>query len=237
MKRLLSTLVLTIGLTVSANAMTYSEARSYALFLSDKMAYELELSDEQYEAVYEINLDYLMSISDDSQLYGGYWTRRNTALEYVLSAWQLSAFRAAEYFYRPLAWVNGRWQWLIYGRYGRDDFYRSKPKAYKNYRGGGREANYYKGRSYNASNSRRYAGPTSSKQTISHFDNKLDKNKSSAGNTPTNASRARGGRASRSTTSQPSFNQAQRSYDSSRKQSEKSERKQQKQQNRQRSAK
>ena len=50
-------------MTISANAMSYNAAKNEALFLSDKMAYELNLTAAQYEAVYEINLDYLMTTS------------------------------------------------------------------------------------------------------------------------------------------------------------------------------
>lgn len=49
-------------MTISANAMGYKAARDEALFLSDKMAHELCLTADQYEAVYEINLDYLMCL-------------------------------------------------------------------------------------------------------------------------------------------------------------------------------
>ena len=40
-------------MTISANAMSYNAAKNEALFLSDKMAYELNLTAAQYEAVYE----------------------------------------------------------------------------------------------------------------------------------------------------------------------------------------
>ena len=53
-------------MTISANAMSYNAAKHEALFLSDKMAYELNLTAAQYEAVYEINLDYLMSLNIQS---------------------------------------------------------------------------------------------------------------------------------------------------------------------------
>ena len=45
-------------MTISANAMSYNAAKHEALFLSDKMAYELNLTAAQYEAVYEINTPY-----------------------------------------------------------------------------------------------------------------------------------------------------------------------------------
>ena len=38
-------------MTISANAMSYNAAKNEALFLSDKMAYELNLTAAQYEAV------------------------------------------------------------------------------------------------------------------------------------------------------------------------------------------
>ena len=82
MKKFILALVTLFTLTVSANAMSYEQARQQALFLTDKMAYELNLTDEQYEAAYEINLDYLMSVNDYSDLYGVYWSQRNLDLSY-----------------------------------------------------------------------------------------------------------------------------------------------------------
>ena len=61
-------MMLTVAL--SASAMSYEQARERALFLTDKMAYELNLNDEQYEAAYEVNLDYLMSINTYDDIYG-----------------------------------------------------------------------------------------------------------------------------------------------------------------------
>ena len=59
-KRLIFVLAALLTMSVSASAMSYEQARNEALFLTDKMAYELNLTDAQYEAAYEINLDYLM---------------------------------------------------------------------------------------------------------------------------------------------------------------------------------
>ncbi len=47
-------LAMMMVMTISANAMSYNAAKNEALFLSDKMAYELNLTAAQYEAVYEI---------------------------------------------------------------------------------------------------------------------------------------------------------------------------------------
>ena len=70
-------------MTMSARAMSYSAAKNEALFLSDKMAYELNLTASQYDAVYEINLDYMMSVNGRNDTYGTWWKRRNTDLKYT----------------------------------------------------------------------------------------------------------------------------------------------------------
>ena len=69
-------------MTISANAMSYNAAKHEALFLSDKMAYELNLTAAQYEAVYEINLDYLMSLNGRGDVFGIWWDRRNADLRF-----------------------------------------------------------------------------------------------------------------------------------------------------------
>ena len=126
-----------LTLTLSASAMSYEQARNEALFLTDKMAYELNLTDAQYEAAYEINLDYLMGVTSQADVFGVYWERRNLDLSYILYSWQWDAFRAASYFYRPLYWDAGYWHFGIYLRYPRRDyFYFGRPHFYATYRGG-----------------------------------------------------------------------------------------------------
>jgi len=152
MKKMLFTLVAMLTIAVSANAMSYEQARREALFLTDKMAYELNLTDAQYEAAYEINLDYLMGVTSYNDVFGTYWERRNLDISYILYSWQWDLFRAATYFYRPLYWEAGVWHFGIYARYPhRDYFYFGRPHFYLTYRGGhswrhngGRS--YYEGR-------------------------------------------------------------------------------------------
>ena len=67
MKKTLMAIVALVTFTASANAMSYEQARREALFLTDKMAYELNLNDSQYDAAYEINLDYLKDRSFKSK--------------------------------------------------------------------------------------------------------------------------------------------------------------------------
>lgn len=136
MKKYILSIMAMMTIALTANAMSFTQAQREALFLTDKMAYELNLTDDQYDACYEINLDYLMGVSTVDDLYGTYWTRRNIDLGYILLDWQLSAFRAASYFYRPLYWDAG-WHFGIYARYPRRSFYYfSRPTVYVSYRGG-----------------------------------------------------------------------------------------------------
>lgn len=136
-KYILSLAVMMMTMFTSANAMSYEQAREQALFLTDKMAYELNLNESQYEAAYEVNLDYLMSVNTYNDLYADCWTRRNLDLSYILFDWQYSAFCAASYFYRPLWWEGGVWHFGIYARYPhRDYFYFGRPHFYVTYRGG-----------------------------------------------------------------------------------------------------
>ena len=125
-----------LTVSISVNAMSYEQARNEALFLTDKMAYELNLTDEQYEAAYEINLDYLMGVTGRDNVFGTYWERRNLDLSYILLEWQWNAFVAATYFYRPLYWEAGYWHFGIYRRYPhRDYFYFGRPHFYVTYHG------------------------------------------------------------------------------------------------------
>ncbi len=155
MKKFIIALVAMFTMTfTTASAMSYEQARQQALFLTDKMAYELNLTDDQYEAAYEVNLDYLMGINTYDDLYGVYWRQRNLDLSYILLDWQYRAFCDATYFYRPLYWDGGYWHFGIYARYPRRDYYFfGRPHFYVSYRGdhcwrvnGGRS--WYHGRSY-----------------------------------------------------------------------------------------
>ena len=154
MKRFISIMALLFTLTFTANAMSYEQAREQALFLTDKMAYELNLTDDQYEAAYEINLDYLMSVNTVDDLYGSYWRYRNLDMSYVLLDWQYRAFCDAAYFYRPLYFSGGYWRFGVYARYPhRDYFYFNRPTVYVSYCGGhswgmNRGRSWYHGRDY-----------------------------------------------------------------------------------------
>ena len=137
MKKMMIALTMMLLTAATGKAMSYEQARNEALFLTDKMAYELNLTDEQYEAAYEINLDYLMGVASRDDVLGEYWERRNLDLSYILLEWQWNAFCAATYFYRPLYWNDGFWHFAVYARYPhRDYFFFGRPVFYATYRGG-----------------------------------------------------------------------------------------------------
>ena len=54
---------------VCSAAMSNSKVRKETRFLTDKMAYELNLSTEQYNDVYEINYDFISGIRRKHNLF------------------------------------------------------------------------------------------------------------------------------------------------------------------------
>ena len=151
--------VLTLG--AAANAMSYKSARDQAFFLTDKMAYELGLSDDQYNAVYEINIDYIMCVDVYDDIFGTYWTRRNNELRFVLSPAQYNLYMALEYFYRPISWDNRKFVLTIYNRYPKDRYYRAAPPGYQVYKGSNRYFDHsaYNGRTFGAPESKSQPKP------------------------------------------------------------------------------
>ena len=138
-------LALMMVMTISATAMSYNTAKNDAFFLSDKMAYELNLTAAQYEAVYEINLDYLMSLNGHADVFGIWWDRRNADLRYVLDSWQYDKYVALSHFYRPVAWKAGSWTFAVYAHYNRGHFYNDRPTVFVTYKGGNnhRDVRFY----------------------------------------------------------------------------------------------
>ncbi len=118
-------------------AMDYEEARQRAWFLTDKMAYELNLTPEQYDRAYEINLDYLMSIRTASDCSGYYWEYRNADLRCILFDWQYNLFRTIDYFLRPIRWVRAGWYYPVCDHYRYGYYYFDRPAIYVSYGGRG----------------------------------------------------------------------------------------------------
>lgn len=152
MRRFLIFAVMALGV-LAAHAIPFEEARREALFLTDKMAYELNVNEAQYEALYEINLDYLMSLSSSRDVKGTHLNRRNYDINCVLTPMQYSKFYKADYFYTPAKWDAGV-VLKVYTRYpDRSKMYRKAPYSYSVYRGSHSWANngnksWYKGKDF-----------------------------------------------------------------------------------------
>ena len=153
MKKMM-TLVMMMAIAISAAAMPYNTARNEALYLSDKMAYELRLTATQYEAVYEINLDYLLNVDTRADVFGFWWEVRNRDLRYVLSTWQYDRFMVSEWFYRPVVWGTGGWTFSIYTRYGVGRMFYHRPAVFVTFRGGHshRGGSFYAGHHFDRPN-------------------------------------------------------------------------------------
>lgn len=134
--------------TVSSYASGWGDFRLNARFLTDRMAFELHLSTNQYNDLYEINYDFLnnvdpylsgIAIADSRALdaYYRYLDERNDDLRWVLSNAEYVRFMGIEYFFRPIYAVNSVCYLRIYQVYpNRNYFYFSPPRHYLTYRGG-----------------------------------------------------------------------------------------------------
>ena len=135
MKRYLLTLLIVLAGTLSAKAISYNEARDRAWFLTDKMAYELNLTPDQYDRVYQVNLDYFMSIAYEADCYGVYWNYRDTDLRFILWDWQYRLYVTLDYFYRPIRWIRAAWHYPICDHYRYGYYYYERPRVYVSYHG------------------------------------------------------------------------------------------------------
>lgn len=136
MKRFIISLILIFATWQAAFAISYERAREEALYLTDKMAYELNLNNQQYNDAYEINLDYFLSLNNEADLYEDYLSYRLSDLRHILYDWQYNIMIAADYFIRPVYWKSGGWHFYIYNYYHHGYFYYSYPTVYYSYRGG-----------------------------------------------------------------------------------------------------
>lgn len=149
MKRIFFILITLVVSTVYCSAaMSNSRLRKESRFLTDKMAYELNLSTGQYNDVYEINYDFIDQVRDimDEVLDGYEWALndyyryldyRNDDLRWVLTAAQYHKFMDREYFFRPLFITNNTWTFRVHLVYvNHNHFYFPKPYHYKSYCGG-----------------------------------------------------------------------------------------------------
>lgn len=149
MKRYIIALICTLGFALnSANAMDYETARRQAYYLTDKMAYELNLNSAQYDDIYEINLDYFLQLRTAADVDAIYLRYRNEDIRYILHEWQWAAFHTIDYFFRPVRWLSGAWYYPVYRHYAPSYYYYSRPTIYVHYRGGHARPHMHGGHSY-----------------------------------------------------------------------------------------
>jgi hypothetical protein len=117
-------------------AIDYEEARQRAWFLTDKMAYELNLTADQYDRAYQVNLDYFLSINNQVDCTGYYWTCRDRDLRYILFDWQYTLYSSIDYFFRPIRLLNRLWYYPVYDRYRRGYYFFDRPSVFVSYHGG-----------------------------------------------------------------------------------------------------
>lgn len=136
MKKMMMTMAMMVTMITSAAAMTFSEAREHALFLTDKMTYELGLTSIQADNVYEINLDYVVAVAIQGQRNSTALAVREADLRYVLSDYQYHIYKKTNYFYRPMTSSKNVWSLNVYKYYtNRSHFLAPRPNAYQNYKG------------------------------------------------------------------------------------------------------
>ena len=157
MKKMFLTLIIALASLLNLQAMSTSNIRTHARFISDRMAYELDMSPWQYEECYEINYDFIRAIDRvmDDVVYGYYdaidtyyrlLDERNDDLRYVLTSTQYRRFMACEYFYRPVYTTGRRWEFRIYTTYSNKSFfYYDAPTIYRTYRGDHDRTHYSNG--------------------------------------------------------------------------------------------
>lgn len=138
-----------LGLAIPAKgAMSINKMRQNTRFLTDRMAYELNLTPQQYDDVYEVNYDFINNVRylmDDVvrgyayalDRYYDFLDVRNDDLRWILSHAQYRRFMAADHFYRPIYANNNKWQFRIFTVYTNINFfYYGKPHHYHTYCGG-----------------------------------------------------------------------------------------------------
>ena len=125
-------------LPVSASGL--GDIRVNARFLTDRMAFELHLNQNQYNDLFEVNFDFLSNVTPylsgmaraDAAALDAYYRfldERNDDLRWILSSPEYVRFMGIEYFFRPVSALNNVCYLRIYKVYtDYDYFYFSRPK-------------------------------------------------------------------------------------------------------------
>ena len=147
-KRFFMGMMLALCLAAPAVASGLGDIRVNARFLTDRMAFELSLTQTQYNDLYEVNYDFFSGIDPyvaamarqeayALDAYYRYLDERNDDLRWVLSSAEYVRFMALEYFFRPVYVLNRVCSLRIYQVYpNRTFFYFGRPAHYLTYCGG-----------------------------------------------------------------------------------------------------
>lgn len=134
-------------MVLPAKASGLGDIRVHARFLTDRMAFELNLNQYQYDDLYEVNFDFLCGIDPyindlaysrvaAMDAYYRYLDERNDDLRWILSSAEYLRFMALDYFFRPIYAVNHCCYLRVYQIYpNRTFFYFGRPRHYLTYRG------------------------------------------------------------------------------------------------------
>ena len=160
MKARITLMVAMMTIVLTAAAMPYTDARNKAMFLTDKMAYELNLTESQLEAVYEINLDYMLNIDEEADMYGFNWEIRNRDMAQVLSDSQNCQYLASEWFYHPFTMDAEGLMMAVNNRYDNGQFLMQLPTEVLTYKGGHNlvDASFYSNRHFDKPETLRLLG-------------------------------------------------------------------------------
>lgn len=169
MKKWTILLIMMLVVTLPATgAMSIGKMRQNTRFLTDRMAYELKLSPQQYDDVYEVNYDFINNVRylmDDVvrgydyalDRYYDFLDVRNDDLRWILSRTQYRRFMGAEHFYRPIYAHSNKWNFRIYLVYHNVNFfYYGKPHHYSSYCGGHYRTHFHNESYYKKHHHKRY---------------------------------------------------------------------------------
>lgn len=119
----------------SSFALSRERASAEADFLTDKMAYELGLTEAQWADVYEINYDYFRVLDRLTRSYSYESQLRDEKLRYVLTLAQWQKYRAISYFMIPAKPGPTEWIFSIYAHYHHNKYFYDSRRIVDVYRG------------------------------------------------------------------------------------------------------
>ncbi len=170
-KQLLLMVIALISMAMPASAIGLEDIRINARFLTDRMAFELNLNTNQYNDLYEVNYDffnsvdpYLAAVAREEAYaldrYYRYLDERNDDLKWILSNAEYTRFMALDYFFRPFYALDNLCYLRIYQRYpDRSYFYYHRPVHYLTYCGGHGRGHWHGASYYKRHYKKRYRHP------------------------------------------------------------------------------